>query len=174
MCFQLPNANSLLLLFLLFGFSFSYSLSTTQRKCIICFAGGGGEGTFKKQPSYTPLQLWKMWQRRRKPSPWVVDIREICWMKGIHLIEDLSFCILSRNYLPLYTKLFAFFSLARILKCKQNSYIYCDSSEFTERDQRANLIALFLPPVRTAEGCRQLRIPANNLPCLIIGLSSCL
>lgn len=41
---------------------------------------------------------------------------------------------------------FFFFSPSRILKCKQNSYIYCDSSEFTERDQRANLIALFLPP----------------------------
>lgn len=103
MCSQLLNANSLLLLFLLFGFSLSYSLNTTQRECIICFAGGGQPS--KKQPSCMLLQLWKMWQRRRKPSPWVVDIREICWMKGIHLIEDLSFCILSRNYPSLYTKL---------------------------------------------------------------------
>lgn len=116
MCSQLPNANSLLLLFLWFGFSLSYSVNTTQRECIICFAVGGKkkEATFKKQPSYTLLQLWKMWLRRRKPSPWVVDIREICWMKGIHLIEDLSFCILSRNYPPLYTKLFACFFFSRL------------------------------------------------------------
>lgn len=49
MCSQLLNANSLLLLFLLFGFSLSYSLNTTQRECIIYFAGGKKRSNLQKK-----------------------------------------------------------------------------------------------------------------------------